>query len=76
MKDFRDVVADFPTVQELGNIVENSPVQPDDIISDRTADECQRRGWVTKDSNGNWVATEVGVNLWPIYSAYLDMPTD
>lgn len=45
-------------LEEARNVARNQPVFPGDTISHATAEECARRGWIERDENGYWVATE------------------
>lgn len=46
--------------EELANIIANSPVWPGDTISHRTANECVRRGWATRNKDGSFEPTASG----------------
>jgi hypothetical protein len=47
-------------LEELGNVVTNQPVWPGDTLSHRTANVCGERGWIKRDSKGDWIATRLG----------------
>lgn len=44
--------------EEARNVARNAPVWPGDTISHRTARECERRGWIRRDEDGNWVPAD------------------
>ena len=45
-------------LEEARNIARNAPVFPGDTISHATARELERRGWIKRDANGDWVPTD------------------
>ena len=44
-------------LEEARNIARNAPVFPGDTLSHSTAYECMRRGWATRDDNGDFIPT-------------------
>jgi len=44
-------------IEEARNVARNHPVFSGDTISHATAIECERRRWIERDENGNWVPT-------------------
>jgi len=44
-------------LEEARNVARNAPVFPGDTLSHATAQECARRGWITRNANGDWVPT-------------------
>jgi hypothetical protein len=53
-------ISERHVLEELGNIVKGSPLWPGDAISHTTANECVRRGWAKRDSNGFFIPTANG----------------
>lgn len=45
---------------ELDNLVANSPVTPENALSPEVMTECLRLKWATRDSNRNFIPTEIG----------------
>lgn len=46
--------------EELHNVIEGEPLFPGDTISHQGANECERRGWIRRDTEGNWISTPLG----------------
>lgn len=45
---------------ELDNLLVNSPVSPESVLSAAAMQECLRWNWAKKDSGGNFVPTDLG----------------
>lgn len=48
--------------KELANVVEHYPLWPGDTISHRTANGCRLVGWITRQADGNWIPTGLGMD--------------
>jgi len=46
--------------EELYNIYLNGPVFPGNTLAHYTVQECEDRGWVRRNSNGDLVVTSLG----------------
>ncbi len=44
-------------LEEARNVARHWPVFPGDTLSHASAYECARRGWIRRDSDGNWRPT-------------------
>lgn len=47
-------------LQELRNVAENEPVFAGDTISHASAAGCGDFGWISRDTNGDWITTQRG----------------
>lgn len=54
---------------ELDNIVSNYPLDSVDVISCETVFVCSKRKWVSRNVNGKWVPTTVGLRVHAQYKA-------
>lgn len=50
-------------LEELASVVRNYPLFAGDTISHETARICGERGWITRDSAGNWIPTARGLEV-------------
>lgn len=55
------MISDRHCVEEMRNIADNYPVFPGDTISHESANECGRRGWAVRNTDGNWIPTAEGL---------------
>lgn len=51
------MITEKHVLEEARNIALNAPVWPGDTLSHAAARECERRGWATRDCDGNWIPT-------------------
>ncbi len=57
-----DLVDEINVRAELQNIVIHGPLFTGETLSHATAKECEARGWAERDTEGNLVATELGLS--------------
>lgn len=48
---------------ELKNLVANAPVAPGGVLDQDSILECLKLNWAKKDSNGNFVLTDLGAAM-------------
>lgn len=59
-------VSEKDALEELNNICQNYPVYAGKTISHAGARECSDRGWVKRNTEGDWVPTTKG---WQMFAA-------
>lgn len=52
---------EFHIREQLRSVVKGYPLWPGDTISHEGARECQRRGWIVRQGDGNWIPTAKGL---------------
>lgn len=57
-------------LEELANVVENYPLFAGDTISHETAQVCGKRGWIVRQSDGNWIPTAEGLHVYACNPQY------
>jgi len=54
-------------LEELDNVMRHQPLHPGETIAHATAYACEQRGWIRRNSNGDWVPTDEGLLRWSAY---------
>lgn len=49
-------------LEELRNVVGHYPLFPGDTLSHATAKACAERGWIRRNTNGDWIPTADGLS--------------